>query len=249
MSLLLQNPHSILAVLETRPRDVVELRLASRGPRGLWREVAERAQALGVSVADAAARKSSGRRRRAAVTEAGRRGDSWAMVKERTGVSLEELFRPACADAERTLYVAMDRLQDPHNVGAIFRTAAFFGVRGLILTRERSAPLSATVYDVASGGIEYVPFCVQTNLSRALQNAKKAGLWVLGTSEHAPTAVQDVPQDRSWLVVFGNEERGLRRLTSEQCDLLCRIEPRSPIRSLNVSVAAGILIARLAGSP
>ena len=145
---------------------------------------------------------------------------------------------------DHRLFLALDCLQDPHNVGAIFRTAAFFGVSGIVLTKDRSAPLNAAVYDVASGGLEYVPFSIQTNLSRALQMAKEVGLWGLGTSEHCDTDFRDIPLDRPWLLIVGNEEKGMRRLTAERCDMLCRIPPQSPVSSLNVSVAAGILIAR-----
>ena len=78
---------------------------------------------------------------------------------------------------------------------------------------------------MASGGVEYVPFSVQTNLSRALDAAKDAGLWVLGTSEHAEKDLSAFSADRPWLLVLGNEERGMRRLTRDKCDELCRIPP------------------------
>jgi 23S rRNA (guanosine2251-2'-O)-methyltransferase len=157
-----------------------------------------------------------------------------------------DLRSPSC-DGAFPLFLALDCLHDPHNVGAIFRTAAFFGVAGIVVTRDRSAPLNATVYDVASGGLEFVPFSVQTNLRRALDAAKEHGVWVLGTSERAETDYTAVPLDRAWLLVVGNEESGMRRLTAEHCDMACRIPPQSTVTSLNVSVAAGILIARFAG--
>jgi 23S rRNA (guanosine2251-2'-O)-methyltransferase len=146
------------------------------------------------------------------------------------------------------LWLALDQLQDPHNVGAVFRTAAFFGVRGIVVTRDRSAPLSAAVYDVGSGGLEYVPFSVQTNLARAIEAAKQSGVWVLGTSERAGKDVSQIDRDRRWLLVVGNEERGLRRLTLDHCDEVCRLTPRGPIGSLNVSVATGVLVAALTGA-
>ncbi|MDP6778024.1 MAG: TrmH family RNA methyltransferase, partial [Candidatus Latescibacteria bacterium] len=85
---------------------------------------------------------------------------------ERVGLSLDDLLPLPTEDrSPEDLYLALDTVQDPQNVGSIFRTAAFFGVAGLILTRDRSAPLSAVAYDVASGGLEHVPFSLQTNLS------------------------------------------------------------------------------------
>jgi 23S rRNA (guanosine2251-2'-O)-methyltransferase len=96
--------------------------------------------------------------------------------------------------------------------------------------------------------MEHVPFSVHTNLSRALDQAKRAGLWVLGTSERADQDVSQIDRDRPWLLVVGNEERGLRRLTLDKSDAVCRLTPRGPITSLNVSVATGVLIAALTGS-
>ena len=93
---------------------------------------------------------------------------------------------------------------------------------------------------------EAVPFAVETNLRRALEAAKAAGLWILGSSEHAERSVEDIPRDRPWLLVVGNEEDGLRRLTLETCDEVCQIAPKGEaVTSLNVSVATGILIATL----
>jgi len=232
----------VLAVLQTRPQEVVSVRLGSRRPGRAWGDVADAARGQGVPVS--VAQKENRSRRKSDRHGDGRRGASSATVREQGDVSLEELF--AGVDAQEPAggcYVALDCLQDPHNVGAVFRTSAFFGVRGIVLTKDRSAPLNGTVYDVASGGIEFVPFSLQTNLSRTLEFAQQAGLWTLGTSEHAETDFHEIPRDRPWLLVLGNEEKGLRRLTAERCDMLCRITPQSPVSSLNVSVAAGILIA------
>jgi 23S rRNA (guanosine2251-2'-O)-methyltransferase len=96
--------------------------------------------------------------------------------------------------------------------------------------------------------MEYVPFACLPNLSRALEVAKKAGLWVLGASEHSDVDVSQIQHDRPWLLVLGNEEKGLRRLTLENCDVHCRLTSRGAVGSLNVSVAAGVLMAMLTGN-
>jgi 23S rRNA (guanosine2251-2'-O)-methyltransferase len=238
--LVLKNPHSVLAALEVRPEDVFEVRVERSGAGEAWRRVADAARAAGVVVREAlpAAQRSRGEPHRER-----RGGGSEGVVKERAGIDLDALF--GGSRGERGVWLALDQLQDPHNVGAVFRTAAFFGVRGIVVTRDRSAPLSAAVYDVASGGMDYVPFSVQTNLARAVETAKQAGLWVLGTSEHAEKEVAQVDRDRRWLLVVGNEERGLRRLTLDHCDEVCRLMPQGPIASLNVSVATGVLVATL----
>lgn len=242
----IRNPHSILAILETRPSDITEIRVSPR-PSDAWTkvEVLARKKGLRVSVASGGPVITPN-----APEKQGRESGSFAAVKERTPLSAEELFEGADQRASgRGLWIALDSLQDPHNVGAIFRAASFFGVQGILITEERSAPLSSVVYDVASGGMEYVPFCVQTNLQRAFEIAKENGLWILGTSEHSTESHTKIERDRPWLLVLGNEEKGMRRLTEESCDVLCGItRPNSAkgVDSLNVSVAAGILISHLA---
>jgi len=235
----LKNPHSVLAALETRPQDVVEVRIPARSASEAWREVSMQAARRGVAVKSVLP---SERPRGKRDEKSSREGGTEGLVRERSETDLDTLF----ADARERpgLWLALDTLQDPHNVGAIFRTAAFFGVRGIVLTRDRSAPLSATVYDVASGGLELVPFH-SANVNQAMKVAKESGLWTLGTAEEAPTDVSEIPRDRSWLIVVGNEEQGLRRLVRENCDEICRISGQGGLTSLNVSVATGVMLGLL----
>lgn len=242
MSLTLKNPHSVLAALAVRPAAVVSITVTSARPAGAWGEVAEAARAAGVPVKVGAERSHGGRR--PAGDKSGRLGGSEAVLREKAAASPQEVF--AAVDPNRAdLWLALDQVQDPHNVGAVFRTAAFFGVKGLVLTRDRSAPMSAVVYDTASGGVEHVPFAQPSNLRSALEAAKEAGLWVLGSSEHDGQDVFEIPRDRPWLLVLGNETSGMRRLTTATCDMTCRLVPQGPVTSLNVSVAAGALVAAL----
>ena len=239
--LTLRNPHSVLAVLDARPADLLEVRLPDGEGAAAWREVTERARARGIRVRGLDA----GGGREVERARGGGRTGAEADIRPRRRATLATLFE---SPGEGDRWIALDGVQDPHNVGAIFRTAAFFGARGLVTTADRAAPLSAVVYDVASGGVEAVPHAVETNLRRALDAAKAAGVWVLGTSEHAAKPLAEVPRDRPWLVVLGNEEAGLRRLVLESCDEVCAVPPRGEVvTSLNVSVAAGILLAALAG--
>ena len=257
--LTLRNPHSVLAILATRPEDVAEVRLPGGKGAGAWERVASEARRLGRPVRVTSTGedrghdrghergRDRGQRERGRPggrpQQGGRVGTAEAYVDERQPTVIEALFEGRETGG---LWLALDQVQDPHNVGAIFRTAAFFGVRGIIMTDVRAASLTAVVYDVASGGVEGVPFAVEKNLRRALEAAKRAGVWILGTSEHATRDVSEVPVDRPWLLVVGNEESGLRRLTLETCDEVCRVTPRGDdVTSLNVSVATGILIAAL----
>jgi len=235
-----------MAALNRRPHDVLEIRLRGNRPSSAWAEAADLAKSKGISVL----RGGGGREgRRGPRRETERVGSAEATVKPLEGVALKTLFAGAESRANgRGIWLALDCLQDLHNVGAIFRTASFFGVQGIILTRDKSAPLNHTVYDIAAGGIESVPFSVQTNLSRTLSQAKEAGVWVLGTSEHADDELSSMDRDRPWLVVVGNEEKGLRRLTLTNCDCVCRIPGHGEVTSLNVSVASGIMMAALCGT-
>lgn len=253
----LRNPHSVLAAIRHRPHDVREIRVVSGSPQGAWADVADAARDEGVSVViqqrDVGARQQS-RKNQRGDGKSGRVGSATALVRENSGVSEPTaVFRSEPAGnsdlAEKSgLWLAMDCLQDPHNVGAIFRTAAFFGVRGIIVTKDRSAPLTSTVYDVAAGGVETVPFCVVPNLARTLKAAKNEGLWLLGTSEHNSHPHTEIQPDRPWLLIVGNEEKGLRRLTLDNCDVVCGIQSKGEVTSLNASVAAAVLISRLSAS-
>ncbi|MDA1010295.1 MAG: RNA methyltransferase [Chloroflexi bacterium] len=242
--LTLRNPHSVLAAIATRPDALVEVQLPGGRSHGAWERVVSEARRLGRPVRTVTAEQARTSRGRTPQRNAGGRSGAEATLHERPDVPLDALFRRPATGAG--LWLALDEVQDPHNVGAIFRAAAFFGIRGIVMTDVRAAPLTSVVYDVASGGVEAVPFAVETNLRRSLDAAKGAGIWVLGTSEHAERDVADMPHDRPWLLVLGNEESGLRRLTLETCDEVCRITPGGDaVTSLNVSVAAGILIASL----
>jgi 23S rRNA (guanosine2251-2'-O)-methyltransferase len=230
----LRNPHSVIAALEARAGDVRALELARGGGGTAWQEARRLAERLGVAITPIEERRGGG----------GRGLGSVARVAERAPVAVEGLF---AAGPGRGIWLALDSIQDPQNVGAIFRIAAFFGVRGVVMAKDRAAPMSGTVYDVASGGVEAVPFAVETNLYRALGVAREAGVWLLGSSEHAERSVYEVALDRPWLLVLGNEERGLRPRIAEACDELARVAPApgAGVTSLNVASAAAVLVSAL----
>ena len=252
MSVQVRNPHSVLAALEVRPRDVIQITVPPAlaaaperaSPSDAWAKVVKLARELKIPVNSGSKKPAQHSRPGGRPSdEGGRASVTEAILKEKASIPVESLFAHAREKAEgKGLWLALDSLQDPQNIGAIFRAAAFFGVQGILLTQERSAPLTGTVYDVSSGGVEHVPFTLQVNLQQAFEVAKEAGLWILGTSEHAQDSLKNIERDRPWLVVLGNEEKGIRRLTEESCDLLCRIPGHGKVTSLNVSVAAGILI-------
>jgi 23S rRNA (guanosine2251-2'-O)-methyltransferase len=141
------------------------------------------------------------------------------------------------------LWVALDQITDPHNFGAIVRSAVAFGVDGVIILKDRSVAVNATAVRASAGATEYAKIARVTNLVRALQQAREGGVQVVGLDGSAsePLHAYEYPLQGRVLVV-GSEGKGLRRLVREQCDHLARIELTGPIASLNASVAASIAI-------
>lgn len=136
----------------------------------------------------------------------------------------------------------LDGVQDPHNLGACLRTANAAGVDAVIAPKDRAVGITPIVEKVASGAALYTPFYQVTNLARTLQTLKDRGIWLFGTSEHAPKLYNEVDMTGSVAIVMGSEGKGLRRLTEEHCDFLIRIPMVGLVPSLNVSVATGICL-------
>jgi 23S rRNA (guanosine2251-2'-O)-methyltransferase len=140
------------------------------------------------------------------------------------------------------LVLALDGVQDPHNLGACLRTADACGVLALLVPRDRAAPLNATARKSASGAAETTPVVTVTNLARTLGLLKEAGLWIVGADADAPQPAAQVDLTGPRVLVMGAEGRGLRHLTRRHCDWLARLPSLGSVGSLNVSVAAGMLL-------
>ena len=142
----------------------------------------------------------------------------------------------------KSLFLVLDGVQDPHNLGACLRTANGAGVDAVIIPKDRSAKLNATVSKVAAGAAELTPLLEVTNISRCLQDLKAAGVWIYGTSGDAKDSLYDFDYENPVALVMGAEGDGLRRLTMEQCDQLVKLPMQGSVESLNVSVATGICL-------
>lgn len=140
------------------------------------------------------------------------------------------------------LVLVLDGLTDPHNMGACLRSADGAGVDAVIVPRDKSCGLTPVVRKVASGAAESVPFVLVTNLSRTLEKLKEAGLWIVGAAGEAESVISEIELTSPTALVMGAEDRGLRRLTRDNCDYLARIPMAGAVSSLNVSVAAGIMM-------
>ena len=140
------------------------------------------------------------------------------------------------------LLLALDSIKDPQNLGAIIRSAVAFGVSGLILPKDRTCPLTDTVYKASSGGLEHIRTVRVTNLVRALLTLKEEGFWVLGLVPERGKPMSSFSLPSRVVLVLGEEGQGIRPLVEKTCDLLLSIPMSGKIGSLNVSVAAGIAL-------
>jgi 23S rRNA (guanosine2251-2'-O)-methyltransferase len=144
--------------------------------------------------------------------------------------------------AGASLLVVLDGIEDPHNFGAIVRTAHAAGAAGVVVAERRSAPLTETVARTAAGALEYLPVARVTNISRALEQMKQAGFWVYGLDERGVHLYDKVEYSRPTVLVLGAEGHGLHENVKKHCDFLVRIPMAGAVSSLNVSVAAGVVL-------
>lgn len=140
------------------------------------------------------------------------------------------------------LFLVLDQVTDPHNLGACLRTADAAGVTAVIVPKDKSAGLTSTARKVASGAAEVVPFVVVTNLARALRELQELGVWVMGTAGEATASLYESKLTGPLAIVMGAEGTGMRRLTREHCDELMSIPLQGTVSSLNVSVATGVCL-------
>lgn len=144
------------------------------------------------------------------------------------------------SNQKKQVVLILDGITDAHNLGAILRSAAFFGIDGVVLPKDRAAEINDTVARIASGGVEYVDVAQVVNLVQAIEDLKEIGFWSVGFSEHSRDSLSTLKCDFSAAIIIGNEEKGMRPLVKDHCDHLVKIEGAGGLISLNASVAAAL---------
>lgn len=165
-----------------------------------------------------------------------------AVASVREYVSVEDILQIARDKGEQPLLVVCDELSDPHNLGAVIRTAECAGAHGVVIPKRRSAGLTAVVAKTSAGAVSHLPVARVANLPSLLKDLKKEGLWIFGTAADGTTSLYDADLKGPAVIVIGSEGDGMGRLVTENCDFLVSIPMKGKINSLNASAAAAILL-------
>ena len=198
--------------------------------------IASKARSAGIVVVDADKRKLD------AMSRTHSHQGVIALAAVREYVSVESMLQAAEEKGEKPLLILCDEISDPHNLGAILRTAECAGAHGVIIPKRRSAGLTAIVGKTSAGAVSYMPVARVANLTAAIEELKKAGVWVFGTAAEGTTTLYDADLKGPAAIVIGSEGDGISRLVAEKCDFLVSIPMKGKISSLNASAAAAILM-------
>ena len=226
--------HAVTVLLRQRPESVLELHAGAERTDGRMRDLLKLAEQKKVRVMAATSERLDG-----LTGHARHQGVAARVAEVKRSNSLDDTLDAVVGPP---LLLVLDGIQDPHNLGACLRVADAAGVSAVVAPKDRAVGLTATASKVASGAAETVPYFPVTNLARTLRELKERGIWIVGTDEGARDDLftADFPDAVAW--VLGSEGEGMRRLTREHCDFLVRIPMQGIVESLNVSVAAGIVL-------
>ncbi len=161
-----------------------------------------------------------------------------ANVEDYAFVPLQE----ALEKPDKKLFVMLDGVEDPHNLGAVIRNVEALGASGIIIPKHRTATITPTVVKVSSGAVEYVDIIQVPNLHQAILKLKEANVWVVGTALDTDDTLDDIYVDLDLCMVFGSEGKGLSQLVKKHCDYLVKIPMQGQLNSLNISVSTGVAL-------
>jgi 23S rRNA (guanosine2251-2'-O)-methyltransferase len=236
MSRYIYGLHPAREALEASPGQVERALLAEGPLRGPLAEIAATARRLGVEV------ELVPRDRLARL--AGRGGHQGVVLRvaDFSYADLQEVIERARAAGQAGLVLVLDGIEDPHNFGALVRSAHALGAQGVVIPKDRAAGVTATVVKASAGAVAHTPIARVTNLSRAIGALKDAGLWVVGADMDGDRAPEQVDLRSPIALVVGSEGHGIRRVVLEKCDFVVRIPMAGRLASLNASVAGAILL-------
>jgi 23S rRNA (guanosine2251-2'-O)-methyltransferase len=164
-----------------------------------------------------------------------------AVVMEYAYASIEDIFKNSQSKNEAPLLAILDEIQDPHNFGAIVRSAEAFGFHGIIISKDRSVGITETVVKTSAGAVAHLPIARVNNLATTIKELKENNIWIAGTDQDAKNNFFEADLNRPLAIVIGSEGKGMRRLVKENCDFLVSIPMVGKINSLNASVAAALV--------
>ncbi|HBK55225.1 MAG TPA: 23S rRNA (guanosine(2251)-2'-O)-methyltransferase RlmB [Xanthomonadales bacterium] len=228
--------NAVASALEHDPDSVVEVLVEAGGRNPRLTEIEEKARRCEVDVRRVAVQALDG------AAGGVRHQGVVARYRGPTARDEDDLPELIAAAEGRALLLVLDGITDPHNLGACLRSAAAAGVTAVVIPKDRSAPLNATVRKTSSGAADRVPVIRATNLARCLSGLRDFGVWVYGLDGESRTSLYSLDLAGSIALVVGAEGEGLRRLTRERCDGLAQIPMPGAMESLNVSVAAGVAL-------
>jgi 23S rRNA (guanosine2251-2'-O)-methyltransferase len=165
-----------------------------------------------------------------------------AIIDSYRYVEIEEIFAIAQKKNESPFILVLDEIEDPHNLGALIRSAECAGVHGVIIPLHNAASVNSTVVKTSAGATAHLPIARVTNIAQTLDELKKAGVWIVGTEMKNDKLYYDHDYRGSLAIVIGNEGKGIRRLVKEKCDFLVNIPMHGKIESLNASVAGALVM-------
>lgn len=227
--------HAVHTIIKSSPQRVTELQVQRGREDARLQKILNLAKQHGISIQWSTAKQLD------ALVE-GRHQGIIALCKE--GSTHDETFLMELVDkhAQNCFLLVLDGVTDPHNLGACLRSADAAGVQALVVPKDSAVGLTPVVYKVASGAADTVPLVSVTNLARTLQTLQQKGLWVVGTSDDANKMLYDLDLTGPVVIVMGSEGSGMRQLTRNHCDFLCKLPMAGEVSSLNVSVATGVCL-------
>ena len=230
----LEGRNAVLEVLKSG-RDIEKIIIQKGNVEGTVRRIAGMAKERGIVVQEAARQKLD------EMSQTKNHQGVIAVVSEHEYAEVDDILRSAAEKGEKPFIIILDNITDPHNLGAVIRTAECAGAHGVIIPKRRSVGLTAVVGKTSAGALEYMPVARVTNIARTIEELKKQGVWV-ACADMDGEDYYDASLDGAIALVIGSEGEGVSRLVKEKCDFTVSIPMYGKISSLNSSVAGALLM-------